>query len=192
MSSDQVSSSGEQDLVKLNAAISENRGWFIALGALLIVVGLAGIALPLVTTIAVKIFVGWLFLIGGIGQIIHAFSVKSWGGFFWNLLVGALYFFAGAWLAFFPLTGIISLTIFLALILIFEGGMKFALGLKVRPQAGWFWVILSSIVAVALGLLLLAGLPGTALWAIGLMVGINLFMSGLSFLMIAMSAKAPS
>jgi uncharacterized membrane protein HdeD (DUF308 family) len=186
MSSDQANPSGEQDLAKLNAAIAENRGWFIALGVLLIVVGLVGIALPLLTTIAAKIFVGWLFLIGGIGQIVHAFSVKSWGGFFWNLLVGALYVLAGGWLAFFPLTGIITLTVFLALTLIIEGGMKFALGFGVRPQAGWVWVMVSGAIAVVLGLLLLAGLPGTAAWAIGLMVGINLLMSGISFLKLVM------
>lgn len=192
MSSDQLTPSGEQDLAELNAAIAENRGWFIALGVLLVVVGLAGIALPLATAIVAKVFVGWLLLIGGIGQIAHAFSVKSWGGFFWNLLVGALYVLAGAWLAFFPLTGIITLTIFLALTLIIEGGMKFALGFRVRPQAGWIWVIISGAVAALLGLLLLAGLPGTATWAIGLMIGINLFMSGVSFLMLVMSAKAPA
>ncbi len=192
MSSDQVTPSGEQDLAKLNSAIVENRGWFIALGVLLIVVGLAGIALPLLTTIAVKIFVGWLFLIGGIGQIVHAFSSKSWGGFFWNFLVGALYVLAGGWLAFFPLAGIITLTVFLALTLIIEGGMKFALGFRVRPQEGWVWVIISGAIAALLGLMLLAGLPGTAAWAIGVMVGINLLMSGISFLMLVMSAKTPA
>ncbi|MGI9513118.1 MAG: HdeD family acid-resistance protein, partial [Anderseniella sp.] len=184
MSSDQVTEPSEQDLAKLNAALAENRGWFIALAVLLIIVGLAGIALPLMTTIAVKIFVGWLLLVSGIGQIIHAFSVKSWGGFFWNLLVGALYVLAGVWLAFFPLAGIVTLTVFLALTLIIEGGMKFALGFRVRPQAGWVWVIISGAMAAVLGLMLLAGLPGTAAWAIGLMVGINLLMSGVSFLML--------
>jgi len=64
--------------------------------------------------------------------------------------------------------------------------MKFALGFGVRPQAGWVWVMVSGAIAVVLGLLLLVGLPGTAAWAIGLMVGINLLMSGISFLKLVM------
>jgi uncharacterized membrane protein HdeD (DUF308 family) len=103
-----------------------------------------------------------------------------------------LYVLAGVWLAFFPLTGIITLTVFLALTLTIEGGMTFALGFRVRPQAGWVWVIISGAMAAVLGLMLLAGLPGTAARAIGLIVGINLLMSVLSFLMLVMSAEAPA
>jgi uncharacterized membrane protein HdeD (DUF308 family) len=73
----------------VHAAVAENRTWFMVLGILLIVLGIVAIAFPLLTTIAAKIFLGWLFLIGGIVQIVHAFSTQNWSAFLLNLLVGA-------------------------------------------------------------------------------------------------------
>jgi uncharacterized membrane protein HdeD (DUF308 family) len=112
-----VQSTGS-DRGSIQAAISENRTWFIILGVLLIVLGVAAIAFPLLTTIAAKIFLGWLFLIGGVVQIIHAFSTRQWSEFFLDLLIGVLYLIAGSWLAFFPLAGILTLTVLLAALFI--------------------------------------------------------------------------
>jgi uncharacterized membrane protein HdeD (DUF308 family) len=79
----------------VEGAIAEHRTWFIVLGIVLILLGIVAIVFPLMSTIAVKIMVGWLFLIGGIVQIIHAFSTQKWSSFFLNLLVGILYVIAG-------------------------------------------------------------------------------------------------
>ena len=97
-------------LQPLPAVIAEHRGWFVFLGIALIVIGAVAITFPLMTTIAAKIFVGWLFLVGGILQVVHAFSTQKWSEFLLSLLIGALYVIAGAWLAFLPFTGIITLT----------------------------------------------------------------------------------
>jgi len=172
----------------VEGAVAENRTWFIILGIVLILLGVGAIIFPLLTTIAVKIMIGWLFLIGGIVQIVHAFSTQKWSSFFLNLLVGALYVFAGGWLAFFPFTGIITLTIFLAAMFIVQGILEIGMGFRMRPQSGWGWMLFSGIIALLLGILIFAGLPGTAVWAIGLMVGINLLSSGLAYLFLGMSA----
>jgi uncharacterized membrane protein HdeD (DUF308 family) len=121
----------------VQAAISENRMWFIILGVLLIILGVAAIAFPLMTTIAVKIFLGWLFLIGGIVQIIHAFSTRQWSEFFFELLIGVLYLIAGGWLAFFALTGILTLTVLLAGLFIALGVLEAGMAFRMRPHAGW-------------------------------------------------------
>jgi uncharacterized membrane protein HdeD (DUF308 family) len=175
-------------VVLVEEAVAEHRTWFVVLGILLMVLGVGAIAFPLMTTIAVKILVGWLFLVGGVIQIVHAFSTQRWSGFFLNLLVGVLYLFAGGWLAFFPLTGIITLTIFLAAMFILQGILESGMALRMRPQSGWVWMLISGIVALVLGILIFAGLPGTALWAIGLLVGINLLSSGLAYLFLGMFA----
>ena len=104
-------------------------------------------------------------------------------------MVGLLYVFVGVWLAFFPLAGIVTLTILLALMFILEGIMKIVLGLSLKPADGWFWVILSGVVGVLVGGLLISGLPGTATWAIGLLVGINFLFAGWSFIAIPVMAK---
>lgn len=178
---------GSGDFAAISAAVAENRGWFIALGILLILLGIAAIAAPQFATLTAKIFIGWLFLIAGVGEIVHAFVARDWSGFFGNLLIGLLYALVGGWLAFFPLTGIIALTVLLAATFVVEGVFKFIIGLQVRPVDGWGWMIFSGLIAIAAGLLIFLGLPSTATWALGLIVGLNILMSGIAFLMVAMS-----
>ena len=173
------------EIQAISAAVAENRGWFIALGILLVILGVVAIAAPQVMTVATKIFIGWLFLIAGIGQVIHAFMAQDWKAFLINLLIGVLYAIIGVWLAFFPITGIIALTILLAATFVVDGIFKFVMGLQLRPADGWVWLLFSGTIAILAGLLIFLGLPSTAGWAIGLIVGINLLMSGIAFIMVA-------
>ena len=140
----------------------------------------------------VKVFLGWLFLIAGISQVGQAFFAEGLKGFFGDLIIGLLYVFVGGWLAFFPLTGIVGLTVLLAIMFVVEGIFKFIIGIQVRPIGGWIWMIISGVIAVAAGILIFSGLPSSATWAIGLLVGINILMSGIAFLMLALSAKNPT
>jgi len=175
----------------VQAAISENRTWFIILGVLLISLGIAAIAFPLLTTIAAKIFLGWLFMIGGVVQIVHAFSTRQWSEFFLDLLIGVLYLIVGGWLAFFPLTGIVTLTLLVAAMFIAQGVLEAVMAFRMRPLAGWVWMLIASIAALAVGVLILIHLPSSAAWAIGLLVGIKLIMSGWAYLFLPMMvAKA--
>jgi uncharacterized membrane protein HdeD (DUF308 family) len=169
-----------------HTAITENRTWFIVFGILLIVLGTLGILFPFITTIAAKIFLGWLLLVGGLVQIIHAFSARGWSEFFLDLLMGLLFLVGGAWLAFFPLTGIVTLTIFLAAMFVVQGVIEIAMALRMRSHKGWVWMLLAGIVALAVGFLILAQLPSSATWAIGLLVGINLIMTGWAYLLLPM------
>ena len=170
------------------AVVSRHRTWFIVLGIVLVLLGAGAIVFPFITTIAAKIFLGWLFLIGGIVQVVHAFSTKAWSEFLLNLLIGLLYLVAGGWLAFFPLTGILTLTILLAFMFIFEGGMEAGMAFRMRPHEGWGWMLFAGIVAVLVGVLILAQLPSSATWAIGLLVGINMISTGWAYLFLAMAA----
>ncbi|MEG6509838.1 HdeD family acid-resistance protein [Methyloligella sp. 2.7D] len=178
------------DTSEVHVGVSENRTWFFIFGILLLILGVLAIAFPFITTIAAKIFLGWLFLIGGIVQIFHAFSSRGWSEFFLNLLMGILYLIAGAWLAFLPLSGIITLTIFLAVMFIVQGVIEIAMGFRMQPKSGWGWMLFAGIVAAAVGILILAGLPSSATWAIGLLVGVNLIMTGWAYLLLPMMAKA--
>jgi uncharacterized membrane protein HdeD (DUF308 family) len=172
----------------VETAVAENRAWFIILGILLMVLGVIAIAFPLMTTIAVKILLGWLFLIGGFVQVVQAFSTQKWSAFFLSLLIGALYVLAGGWLAFFPLTGIITLTILLAAMFIAQGVLEFGMAFRMRPRPGWVWMLISGLIAIIVGLLIFAGLPSSAVWAIGLLVGINMISSGFAYLFLALIA----
>lgn len=179
----------EMRLVETRKLIADKWGWFLALGIVLIVVGLAAIAFPLFSTIATKIVLGWLFLIGGVMMILHAFSTPAWQGFLWSLLIGILYVVAGGYLSFFPLTGLLTLAILLALLFIAEGAFEIIMALRIRPHEGWGFLLLSGIAAVLVGVLIAMDLPGSAVWALGLLVGINLLFSGWSYIFLALAGR---
>ncbi len=169
--------------------VARHWGWFLALGILLVVVGMAAIAFPFLSTIAAKIALGWILLIAGIGGVVHSFYVKRWAGFLWNLLIGLLYVAVGFWFAFFPLTGILTLTIVLAALFIADGIMEIAMGFRMRPHEGWGWMIFSGLIAIAAGLLIALNLPSSAVWALGLLAGVKLLVSGWSFIFLALSGR---
>lgn len=169
--------------------IATNWGWFLALGIVFVIAGIAAIAFPLLSTIAAKIALGWIFMISGVVLIVHAFSSKEWSGFLLGLLLGALYVVVGGWLAFFPFTGIITLTLLLAALFLAEGVLEVVIGVRVRPHDGWGWMVASGVVAIAVGVLIAMNLPSSATWAIGLLVGINMLSTGMSFIVLALAGK---
>jgi len=170
-------------------AIAERWGWFLTIGIVLALAGVAAIAFPLVSTIAAKVALGWIFLVSGALLAVHAFSVQQWRGFLLSLLLGALYLVAGGWLAFFPFTGIVTLTILLAALFLVEGVLEVVMAVRVRPHEGWGWLMLSGLVAIAVGVLIAYELPSSAEWAIGLLAGINLLSTGISFILVALAGR---
>jgi uncharacterized membrane protein HdeD (DUF308 family) len=170
-------------------AIADNWGWFLTLGIVLVLAGVAAIAFPLLSTIAAKIALGWIFLLSGVLLVIHAFSIQQWRGFFLGLLLGVLYLVAGGWLAFFPVAGIITLTILLAALFLTEGILEVIMAVRVRPHEGWSWLLLSGLVAVAVGVLIAYELPSSATWAIGLLAGVNLLSTGVGFIVLAPAGR---
>jgi uncharacterized membrane protein HdeD (DUF308 family) len=176
-------------IARARTYVAENWGWFMGLGIVLLLAGAAALAFPLLSSLAVEIFAGWIFLIGGAVIVLHAFSAKQWQGFLMGLLVGLLYLAAGGWLLAFPLKGIVTLTFLLSALFLAEGVLEVIMALKVRPHEGWVWLLLSGLVAVAVGVLIAAQLPSSAAWAIGLLTGINMISTGASFVVLALAGR---
>jgi len=179
----------ESALEAARAQIKQNWGWFLALGIVLVLAGMAAIAFPLLSTIAAKVALGWIFMVGGALMIVHSFSAPRWRGFLFGLLIGILYLVAGGWLAFFPFTGIITLTLLLAALFLAEGVLEAIMAFRVRPHEGWVWLLLSGLIAVAVGVMIGLNLPSSATWAIGLLAGINLLSTGISFIVLALAGR---
>jgi uncharacterized membrane protein HdeD (DUF308 family) len=165
-------------------------GWLLGLGILLSVLGLLLIAAPALGTLAVDLLVGWFLIIGGIAQLIHAFMEKAWRGFLLEPASGVLYLIVGLLLVFYPMAGAQALTLFLAAFLLIEGIVRIAMALRLRPAHGWGWLLFGGIVTVILALLIWMQWPASALWVIGLLVGINLLFTGWSLTMMAIAMRA--
>ncbi len=160
-------------------------GWIVALGVLLVLTGIGAVAFPLIISLSVEILVGSACLVAGVFTIIHAFSAKEWGGFFWELLIGGLYAFAGVVFLINPFGGVIALTFALGCMFFAEGIMRTILAFRVKPAENWGWVFASGCMSILIGILIIAGLAnGASLAFIGLLVGINFIFAGMSFIMI--------
>jgi len=173
------------EISEASHVVREKRGWFIALGIILILIGAVAVISPMVATFSTAMFIGWILIFGGIAQFVHAFWAKGWGGFFWEMLIGLLQLLVGAALVTYPVASIIALTAFLALTFVIEGIMRSVMAFNLKPEPGWVWTLISGIVSIVVGMMLWMELPSSALWAVGTLVGINILMAGWSLLMLA-------
>ena len=166
-----------------------NLALFLALGVLLILGGLASLAAPFVTTLATNVVVGTLFLVLGGFQVAQSFADRGWSGFALHLFGGVLYALAGLVLWLNPLAGALALTVVLAALFVADGALKLLSALRVRPARGWRWLLGSGLLSLVIGAALWAELPGSAAWAIGVLVGLALMMSGWTFIVLALAAR---
>lgn len=164
-------------------------GWFVALGILLLVFGGVALANLVVATVASVFFVGTMMLIAGIVQIVHAFSVKSWGGLFWWLGSGLLYAVAGLLAFYNPLLASAILTFMLAVALVASGLMRLWIGMKSRPAKGWGWIVAAGVVTTLAGLVIALGWPVNSLWILGMFLAIDLIFQGWTFVAFGLALK---
>ena len=165
---------------------------FILYGIVVILLGLLSIAAPMLASIAAAIMVGWLLLFsGGFGLTATFSEGRHAPGFGWHLLISIVYLLAGLSLLVSPIAGVVTLTIVLAAYLLAGGVARIIMSFGYRSAApgAWFWVLLSGIVDIVLAFIIISGMPGTATWVLGLLVGINLLMMGLSIVMVAFAVR---
>jgi uncharacterized membrane protein HdeD (DUF308 family) len=164
---------------------------FLTEGIALVILGTAAIMLPQVATFAAEILVGWLILISGIVGLINTFRMRSAPGFGWSLLSAILALATGALLLWWPLTGTVSLTLILSVFFVVEGvaTIMFALEHKRDLSGRWGWMLVSGVIDLILAGVIVLGLPGTATWAIGLLVGINMVFGGWALIAMALHAR---
>lgn len=162
--------------------LKEKRGLIITEGVLFTILGIVAVILPTISTLAIELFLGWIMLFSGCIQLFRTFSDKAHISFWGSLLTSTLYVVAGILLIIYPLTGIVSLTLLLMFFFILEGLSKIVLGFSIRPWSNSIWFILNGIIALIMAYIIYAGWPGTALWVLGLLVGINMIFFGMALI----------
>lgn len=175
----------------LTQSIREHWVLFLVEGIVLVVLGILAIVVPVIATLAVAIFVGWLFLISGIVGLVTTFMARQMPGFWWALLSAVLAIAAGLVLLAWPVSGAVSLTLLLIVFFTIEGVLTimYAIEHKRELSGRWGWMLASGIIDLVLAAMILAGLPGTAAWALGLLVGINMLFGGTSMIAMALHAR---
>jgi uncharacterized membrane protein HdeD (DUF308 family) len=172
-------------------AIHEHWKLFLVEGIILIILGMAAILVPPIATLAFELVIGWLFLFSGIVGLITTFWMRNAPGFWWSLLSAVVAIAAGIVLLRWPLSGTLSLTFVLIAFFVIEGIVTIMYAIDHRGQLSgrWGWMLASGVVDLILAGIIFAGLPGTAAWALGLLVGINMVFGGTAMIGMALAAK---
>ena len=146
---------------------------------------------PPLASLAATIFLGWMFLISGVAGLIVTFWARQMPGFWWSLFSAALAVLAGLVLLARPMQGLLTLTIVVGAYFVAEGVATIMYALEHRRELSerWSWLLVSGLMDILIAFLIIAGLPGSAEWAIGLLVGINLVLGGASLVGMALAAR---
>lgn len=177
----------------LAQSIREHWVLFLIEGIVLVVLGILAIIVPPLATITFTLFLGWLFLISGIMGLVSTFWARHAPGFWWSLFSAVLAIAAGLVLLAWPVSGAVSLTLLLIVFFTIEGvlSIMYALEHKKELSGRWGWMLVSGIIDLVLAAIILVGLPGTAVWALGLLVGINMLFGGSALIAMALHARTP-
>jgi uncharacterized membrane protein HdeD (DUF308 family) len=178
-------------LADIQSIVTKNWKLFLAEGIVLVLLGIGAIIVPPIAGLAVTLLLGWLFLIGGIFGLIVTYYGRDMPGFWWSLISAALTVLAGLILIARPMEGLLTLTVVLTAFFIMEGiaSIMFALAHKRELSGRWGFVVAAGVFDLLIAVMIFSGLPGSAAWAIGLLVGINMVFGGSSLIGMALAAK---
>jgi uncharacterized membrane protein HdeD (DUF308 family) len=176
---------------RMRAAVREHWKAFLFEGILLVILGLAAMIVPPLASLAVTIFVGWMFLISGIAGLALTVWARGLPGFWWSLISAVLAVIAGVILLAKPMQGVLTLTFVIGAYFVAEGVATIMYALEHRRELSerWLWLLIAGIFDILISFMIISGLPGSAEWAIGLLVGINLVFGGASLIGMALAAR---
>ena len=164
-------------------------GWYLALGVVLMLVGLYCIWAEGLATVGSVIVLGAILFVAGISQIVGALMTRGAGHIILTLLVGVLDIIVGLMLLEHPALGALTITLFVAALLVFGGIFRFFSALWLQmPQYGW--IALSGVISIILGILLWTQWPFSAFWFIGYAVGLSFFFQGIAFTSLAFRLRS--
>jgi uncharacterized membrane protein HdeD (DUF308 family) len=176
---------------KVSAAVRANWKAFLIEGILLVILGLAAMIVPPLASLAVTIFLGWMFLVSGIAGLALTFWARQMPGFWWSLISAVLAIGAGIILLAQPVQGTLTLTIVVGAYFLAEGVATIMYALEHRRELSerWSWLLVSGLMDILIAAIIIAGLPGSALWAVGLLVGLNMLFGGATLIGMALAAR---
>ena len=182
LASPQLTAAAPEDLREIWA-------FLVGMGIVLMLLGLAAMGSSFVATLATVVVFGILLLLGAVFQVVTALWGRSWRGFFLHLLAGVLYLVVGVFMIDHPAEAALGVTLLVAIALLAGGIVRIVVSVVDRFD-GWGWMLLSGAVSLLLGVAIWRQWPLSGLWVIGLFVGIEMFLSGVSWLMLGLAARA--
>ena len=173
----------------LGNKLKKATGWAMVWAVLLAVAGIVALVLPFEVGISIAIVLACLIIIAGIFHLIFAVVAGSFGGYLWRTLIGILYMVGGIFLIRRPIVALASFTIVLGVIFLVEGFLQIASYFAIRSLPGSGWTLFDGIISLILAMLILAHWPSSSVWALSIIVGVNLLVSGITRFMHLLAAR---
>jgi len=153
-------------------------GWLLALGILFLITGFISLGMVVSVTLASMFFIGVLVLIAGVFQLVDVFKCHGWKAIAWHCLIALVYIYVGCLIIYDPFIASALITALLAWAFIVIGIFRVCMSFMLRSGQGWGWVLLAGLVSIILGAMILMQWPMSGLWVIGLLISIELIVSG--------------
>ena len=163
-------------------------GWVLALGIISIILGMIALLDSVLATVASMLVFGWVLMIAGVVEAVHAFRNRNGGHLFLHSLNAVLSFVVGFMLVRYPLSGALIITLLLAVYFVVAGIFRIVTALSLR-HPHWGWSLTNGIITLILGILVWIHWPSSGLWIIGLFIGIDLIFSGWAQVMLASGVR---
>jgi uncharacterized membrane protein HdeD (DUF308 family) len=164
-------------------------GFSIVLSILLIICGFLAILLPIEMSFGVVIVIAWLLMISGVVQVIHAIRGKTAGSRVWTAIIGVIHFIMGLFLRLDLGIGVAALTLALIGFFVVQGVIDIVVYFRTRKAGASGWLLFEGVITLILGLMIWRHWPSSSLWVIGTLVGINMIMTGMTRLMLALAIR---
>ena len=153
-------------------------GWQVVWGGLLIVSGVLAVLMPGIAALATALIFAWLLIFGGAFEIVHAIQTRTRNGFAWKLASGVLTLVLGIAILVVPVAGVASLALMVGAFLLAGGIARTMLAFRLKPHAGWGWILFDGLLSIAVAVLIAIGWPQSSLAFIGLLTGFSLIATG--------------
>jgi len=164
-------------------------GWSLLLSVLMIAAGILAVCAPIVAGVAVTAIVGWMLILSGGLHLAFAWRAGHASAVIWEILLGLIYLWIGWYMLTRPVAGLASITLVVATYLILEGILELVLGFRLRPASGSGWLLFDGVVTLVLAAMIWSTWPSSALWVVGTLVGISMFFSGISRMMLSLAVR---
>jgi len=182
-----MSTNSETDLSQTLEDIQKNSGSIIVMGGLMFLLGIFAMTSPLAAGVSLALTIGIMLLVGGVSQLVFAFKA---GKGLWAIILTVLTILIGGYMISRPGLALASFTLFLAIYLVLTGIAEIIMSFQFKPAKGWGWITISGILSLLLGVLIWNQFPLSGAWAIGILIGIRLFFTGLTFLLMGIAGKS--
>ncbi|HAS63438.1 MAG TPA: hypothetical protein DCS35_13285 [Vibrio sp.] len=183
----------QQDTTQITPQTLLSKGWkwFAIVGVLISIAGFGAMSLPVMAGVTITTIVGGLFLFSGLVQAYHTFSIKAWKEKTWYVLSAILYIFGGLFILFNPFAGLITMTMLMVVVMMFNGATRMIFGFRSRSLPGSNWIIFSGLVSLLIGgyFFTLLEDPSFSLSLLGTFVGVSLLIEGISFIFLGLQMK---